>query len=97
MKNLTLYITEDANKPKVWVLVLNDMFSQAKGISKEIVENMITPLFPDKIKTLCKYYEQEDSSNFLAYSPNDDEFLKEENKKKICSQVSEYILKYIIK
>ena len=93
MKNLNDYIVEELSKPKKWTEIVDGILKSSKGISKEVLVNMLSTLYPERLKTLSYYWNSIDSSKFLPYQPSDDEFLKEENKNKICSQLSDYIMK----
>jgi hypothetical protein len=97
MKELNKYILEELDKPKPWIEVFNTIFQSAEGISKDTITSMLKPLYPDRLRKLCKYWDDTDSQKFITYQPNDDEMLKEENKDKICKQLAEYIFNNIVK
>lgn len=102
MKTIYEYIkesegSEEQPKPKAWIEIINLMLQNAKGISKETLSNMLKPLYPDRLKKLCGFWNDTDGSKFITYQPSDDEFIKEENKDKICNQLADYIINAIIK
>ena len=97
MKKFNEYILEELGKPKAWIEITNLMFQNAKGITKETLSEMLKPLYPERLQKLCEYWNAIDASKFITYQPSDDDFLKEENKDKICNQLAEYIINNINK
>jgi len=100
MKSIKEYIFEEENisKVKPWIDVTIGMFRNASDISKDTVSNMLYYLCESgRIKKLSDYFFGENQSDYLAYQPSDDEFLDRNNDRKICSQMAEYITKYISK
>lgn len=97
MKTIYEYINEELTKPKAWIEIANLMFQNAKGITKETLSNMLSPLYPERLQKLCNYWTEIDGSKFITYQPSDDDFIKEENKDKICNQLADYIINNISK
>ena len=100
MKSIKEYIFEEENTSKVkpWIDVSVGMFRNASDISKDTVSEMLYYLCESgRIKKLSDYFFSENQSDYLAYQPPDDEFLDRNNDKKICSQMAEYIIKFIVK
>jgi len=98
MKSIITYINEDVKKHPLWCSVALSIFKGAKSITKESISNMILSMcdIEGRLKKFSDYLADEYASEYLAYQPSDDEFLKNENKNKISDQMSEFILKYII-
>lgn len=99
MKTFIEYIKEDNEKKvPIWINTFIGMLSNTNKISKEALEDMLLYLCKEnKIKKLSDYFVESNQSNYLAFQPSDDEFLQESNYSKISSQISEYIMKYILK
>jgi len=99
MKTFIEYIKEDNEKKvSLWISTFIGMLSNTNKISKEALEDMLLYLCKEnKIKKLSDYFVESNQSNYLAFQPADDDFLQESNYPKISSQISEYIIKYILK
>jgi hypothetical protein len=64
-------------------------------LSQETIKTILNNIDKDFILKLSKYFAEQDSSNYLAFDPGEDTFINyDENKDKIISQISEYIMKY---
>ena len=68
-----------------------------KGITfnTDSIQMMLNNLDLKTLQGMSEYFSKNDNSNYLSYEPNSDLFLKDENKKQITSQMSEYIVKYV--
>ena len=70
------------------------MFRNTK-ITKDTIKILLSNLDKDIVSVISKTYNQNDASNYLAYEPNENLFIKyKDNKDKILDQISEYISKY---
>lgn len=98
MKSIIRYINEDVKKHPLWCSVALSIFKGGKNITKESISNMILSMcnIEGRLKKFSDYLADEYASEYLAYQPSDDEFLKNETKNKITDQIAEFILKYII-
>ena len=99
MKSFIEYINEDNEKKiSLWIKIFTGMLSNTSKISKEALEEMLLYLAKEnKLKKLSDYFLEDNQSNYIAFQPSNDDFLSESNYNKICTQISEYIIKYIIK
>ena len=98
MQKLNSYLVENlTNKQNEIIGKIFDCVFKKTRLSKDVIKQMLSNLDKDIIYTISKYFNDNDSSDYLSYSPNEDEFLNyEDNKDKIISQISEYISKYKI-
>ena len=98
MKSFNTYINEELEKTPTWIDVTVGMFKNASDISKDTVINMLFYLCEcGKIKKLSDYFLKENQKDYIQFQPSDDDFLKEDSKSKICSDIAEYIIKFISK
>ena len=74
------------------------MFKGAKNISKEDIKSMINTFcdVDGRLKKFSDCLADEYPKEYLAYQPNDDEFLKKDLEDKVCEQIAEFILKTIV-
>lgn len=97
MKSLNQYLISEglSNKQIELVgLLFSTMFNNTK-LSSEQIKSILINLDKDVLQTISKYFNDNESENYLAYAPNDDEFLDFNNTKdKIINQIAEYINKY---
>jgi len=96
MKNLFNFINESlSNKQKELIGELfSKMFKNTK-LNKDQIIQILNNLDKEIILEISKYFNDNESENYLAYSPNNDEFLNyKDNQEKIINQISEYIHKY---
>ena len=64
-------------------------------IYEDTIKIILNNIDKDFIKKLSNYFVETDNSNYLAYDPGEDTFINyNDNKDKIISQISEYIMKY---
>jgi len=99
MKSIISFINEDVNKHPLWCVVALSLFKGGKNVTKESISDMVLSMcdIEGRLKKFSDYLADEYSSEYLAYQPADDEFLKKENNKKIADQIADFIIKYIIK
>jgi hypothetical protein len=72
------------------------MFKDTK-INKEQIGIILGNLDKEELLEISKYFSENESSDYLAYEPNEDMFINfDDNKEKIISQISEYINKFKI-
>lgn len=97
MKNLSLYITEELRKHPLWCEVAFSMFKNSKNLTKEHISSMIDSFcdIEGRLKKFSDYLADENPKEYLAYQPNDDEFLNKDNRTKLCDQIAEFIMKTI--
>ena len=97
MKNINEYITEEARKFPLWCEIITNMFKTSKNLTKELIADMLDSFcdVEGRMKKFSDYLADTYSKEYLAYQPNDDEFLKDENKDKIKGQIAEFITKYV--
>lgn len=96
MKTFIQYINESLTSKQGELIsdMFMTMFKDTK-LSKDTIKILLKNLDKDIIIFISKSYSKNDSSNYLAYEPNEDLFIKyEDNKDKIIDQISEYISKY---
>lgn len=98
MKSLNIYLCEGLSNKQQEIIsgIFSNLFIGSK-LTKDTIYLLLNNLSKEIIQLLSKTFSEEDSSNYLAYEPNEDLFIKfEDNKDKILSQISEYISKYKI-
>ena len=96
MKSLENYIINEGLSNKQIELVgklFSTMFNKTK-ITKEQLILLLGNLDTDVVKTISKYFNDNESENYLAYAPNEDEFLNDNLRNKINNQIAEYINKF---
>jgi hypothetical protein len=96
MQSLNIFINEMlSNKQKELIgKLFSTMFKDTK-INKEQIGIILTNLDKEELLEISKYFSNNESSDYLAYEPNEDMFINfEDNKEKIISQISEYISKF---
>lgn len=95
MKGLYDYIiTESKLSDTVFCEQFSQMFKDTK-ITNDTMQIILNNLEKDFILKLSNYFIEVDNSNYLAYDPGEDTFINyDENKTKIISQLSEYMIKY---
>ena len=96
MQSLNIFINEMlSNKQKELIgKLFSTMFKDTK-INKEQIGIILKNLDKEELLEISKYFSNNESSDYLAYEPNEDMFINfENNKEKIISQISEYISKF---
>jgi len=96
MQSLNIFINESlSNKQKELIgKLFSTMFKDTK-INKEQIGIILNNLDKEELLEISKYFSDNESSNYLAYEPNEDMFINfEDNQEKIISQISEYISKF---
>ena len=96
MQSLNSFIDESlSNKQKELIgNLFSTMFKDSK-INKETFQIILSNLDKDELLEISKYFSNNESSDYLAYEPNDDMFINfNDNKEKIISQIAEYISKF---
>ena len=65
---------------------------------KEDIKSMINTFcdVDGRLKKFSDCLADEYPKEYLAYQPNDDEFLKKDLEDKVCEQIAEFILKTIV-
>ena len=95
MRTIYEYINESLSQAKADKYdAIVRMISGSK-ITKETIETMLSKLNNNELKEMSIFLSDKDMSGFIAYKPNDDDFLKDDNKEKICKMLSEYLFKNI--
>lgn len=77
--------------------ILTGMFRNAsKELSKDAIKNMLSYLW-DKgmITKYSDYLSQAYTKEYVAFQPNSDEFLIDDNKDKITAQIADFVSKHI--
>ena len=98
MQSLNIFINESlSNKQKELIgKLFSTMFKDTK-INKELLSIILKNLDKEELLEISKYFSENESSDYLAYEPNEDMFLNfEDNQEKIISQIAEYISKFKI-
>lgn len=98
MQSLNIFICESlSNKQKELIgKLFSTMFKDTK-INKELLSIILKNLDKEELLEISKYFSENESSDYLAYEPNEDMFLNfEDNQEKIISQIAEYISKFKI-
>jgi hypothetical protein len=96
MKNFNEYINEELDKIPLWCTIVLDIFKASKHLTKDNIIELLNGLNNSKrLKRFSDCLSQEYSKEYLAYQPDDDEFLKEDKQQKIREQIAEFIMKYI--
>lgn len=95
MKRLNEYlIYESKLSDSVFCEQFSKMFIGTK-LTQDTIKIILNNIDKDFIQKLSKYFVETDNSNYLAYDPGEDTFINyNDNKDKIISQISEYIMKY---
>lgn len=98
MKSLNLYINEELRKFPLWCEIVLSVFKGTKNLTKETVSNMLDNFcdVEGRLKKFSDYLADTYPKEYLAYQPNDDDFLNKENNKKNTEQIAEFIIKTII-
>ena len=98
MQSLDIFINESlSNKQKELIGKLFDTMFKDTKISKDQIIIILNNLDKEEILEISKYFSENDSSNYLAYVPNEDMFLNfNNNHDKIISQIAEFINKFKI-
>ena len=97
MTHIEQYINEELRKHPLWCEITLNMFKSSKGLTKEQISNMLISLcdIEGRFKKFSDYLNDTYPKEYLAYQPNNDEFLNKENNEKICNQIAEFIFKNI--
>lgn len=95
MKRLNEYlIYESKLSDSVFCEQFSKMFVGTK-LPQDTIKIILNNIDKDFIEKLSKHFTETDNSNYLAYDPGEDTFINyDDNKDKIISQISEYIMKY---
>lgn len=95
MKRLNEYlIYESKLSDSVFCEQFSKMFIGTK-LPQDTIKIILNNINKDFIQKLSNYFVETDNSNYLAYDPGEDTFINyNDNKDKIISQLSEYIMKY---
>lgn len=98
MQSLNIFINEMlSNKQKELIGKLFSIMFKDTKINKEQIGIILKNLDKEELLEISKYFSNNESSDYLAYEPNEDMFINfEDNKEKIISQISEYISKFKI-
>jgi len=96
MQSLNIFINEMlSNKQKELIGKLFSIMFKDTKINKEQIGIILKNLDKEELLEISKYFSNNESSDYLAYEPNEDMFINfEDNKEKIISQISEYISKF---
>ena len=99
MIRLTQYINEELKKFPIWCEISLAMFKSAKNLTKENIKDMLSAFcdVEGRFKKFSDYLLDTYPKEYVAYQPSNDEFISKNNNDKICDQIAEFILKYIIK
>jgi hypothetical protein len=95
MRTIYEYINESLSQAKVDKYDAIVRMIGGSKITKETIETMLSKLNNNELKEMSIFLSDKDMSSFIAYKPNDDDFLKDDNKEKICKMLSEYLFKNI--
>ena len=92
MKNIKEYINESKCRS-----IGDFMMTVLKGVKtpKETIADYLNNFEMKDLKEMSDYIYQQDSSNYTAYQPNDDEFINDSNKSQVIDKISQYLFKYI--
>lgn len=98
MKRINNYINESETKHPLWCMVVLSMLKGAKNVTKESISNMILTMcdVDGRLKKFSNYLADTYPKEYLAYQPNDDEFINKDNNDKLSNQIAEFIIKYVI-
>lgn len=68
-----------------------------KGVKtpKETIMQYLDNFEMKDLKEISDYIDENDSANFMAYKPSDDEFVSESNKSQVIEKISQYLYKYV--
>lgn len=77
--------------------IITGMFRNAsKELTKDAVKNMLTLLWNKKmLNKYSDYLSQTYTKEYVAFQPNSDEFISDDNKDKVISQIADFINKHI--
>ena len=96
MLSLNTFVYESlSNKQKELIGRLFSIMFKDTKINKEQFGIILGNLDKEELLEISKYFSENESSDYLAYEPNEDMFINfNSNKEKIISQISEYISKF---
>ena len=96
MLSLNTFVYESlSNKQKELIGRLFSIMFKDTKINKEQIGIILSNLDKEELLEISKYFSENESSDYLAYEPNEDMFINfNSNKEKIISQISEYISKF---
>lgn len=99
MRSFVTYIDEDLKKFPLWCEIVLNMFKTDHNLNKDNVKDMINSFcdVEGRLKKFSDYLADQLPKEYIAYQPNDDEFLNKENNDKVCNQIAEFIIKHISK
>ena len=99
MKQINQYIIERENTQPLWCAITISMFQRSTNLTKDSIKEMISSLcdVDGRLKKLSDCLAEQYPKEYLAYQPNDDEFLKKESLDKVTDQMAEFILKTLVK
>lgn len=96
MQSLNFFINETlSNKQKELIGKLFDTMFKDSKLTKDQIYIILNNLDKEELIEISKYFSENNSSDYIAYEPNEDMFLDfENNKDKILVQIAEYINKF---
>ena len=99
MKAITLYINEELRKFPIWCEISLAMFKSAGNLTKDNIKDMLSSFcdVEGRFKKFSDYLSDTYPKEYVAYQPSNDEFISKDNNNKICEQIAEFILKYVVK
>lgn len=97
MTTLNEYINESLTRTQKWIVgsIVVDMLKGSK-LTKEQINNMFNNLDLAIIADIEDYIYNTDKENFMAYSADKDEFLKNDNKPNIINKLSDYFGTFVV-
>ncbi|MBO5003681.1 MAG: hypothetical protein J6D03_00050 [Clostridia bacterium] len=65
-------------------------------LNKEQITKMLSNIESmNVLKDMSDYFYEVDGPRYIAYQPNDDDFINRENKESIVNKIAEYLFKFI--
>lgn len=95
MKRINEYLYEALNKSKIDKYETILKMIEGSKINKDGIKEMIDKLEMNELKEMSQYLYDKDIKNFIAYKPNDDDFISNSNHDKVCSTITDYLYKNI--
>lgn len=95
MKRINEYLYEALNKSKIDKYETILKMVEGSKINKDNIKDMIVKLEMDELKEMSQYLYDKDMENFIAFKPNDDDFISNNNHDKICSMIADYLYKNV--
>ena len=89
-------ILEFINGKKTYMFETVVKMFEGSNITKDVLIHMLSKLDMEELKGLSEYLYELDKQGFIAYQPNDDDFINDSNKEAVITKISDYFNKYVL-